>query len=81
MLISVLVASSLMTWPPEYACLKKTGEWVLGIHAGECLRIGGVWRRFDSRLKRWRVARPAQRRANPQGALIAAVMGGQHADR
>jgi hypothetical protein len=27
---------------------KKNGEWLLGIDAGQCLRIGGIWRRLRS---------------------------------
>jgi hypothetical protein len=40
-----LLASCLLaTRLPKYACLKKNGEWQLGMNAGECLRIGGYWR-------------------------------------
>jgi hypothetical protein len=52
MLAAVLLTSSLISWRPEYACLKKHGQWVLGIDAGECLRIGGFWHRFEPRLRR-----------------------------
>jgi hypothetical protein len=31
---------------------EETGQWVLGIDAGECPRIGGFWHRFDPRLRR-----------------------------